>query len=89
MRGLASILVLAACTGGTLPAGAVCEQGDQCDDGLACLDLGQFSGTTCTVVGKVCSRTCEDDAGCADLGANFRCFAGCGTEKICGEVATP
>jgi hypothetical protein len=80
-------LALAACGTTPLPAGAVCKATADCEADLSCLDLGQFSGTTCTVVGKSCTKTCADDAGCASLGANFKCFASCGTDKVCAMVA--
>lgn len=86
---LAIMMSLAACSTSSLPAGAVCDQTADCDDGLTCEELGQFSGATCTVPGKVCTVTCTDDTGCAALGADFKCFATCGADKICGEVAAP
>lgn len=82
-------VVLAACAPSPLPASAVCEQTDECEDGLTCLEIGQINGGSCTVVGKVCSITCTDDTHCMSLGASFRCFAGCGAERVCGEIATP
>ncbi len=89
MRILLLAMSLAACSSSSLPAGAVCDQTSDCDDGLTCVELGQFTNQTCTVVGKVCTVTCADDTGCAALGADFKCFATCGADKICGEVAAP
>jgi hypothetical protein len=82
-------VLVSACGTSDLPAGAVCEATADCEGGLSCLDIAQINGTTCTVVGKTCSTTCANDAACAPLGANFRCFATCTTEKVCGEVASP
>jgi hypothetical protein len=79
--------VLAACGTDLLPAGAVCDATDECETSLMCLDVGQVSSSGCTVVGKACSIVCTDDSSCSTLGSNFRCFAGCGSEKICGELA--
>jgi hypothetical protein len=88
MKRLAIVLLLvSACGTDSLPAGGVCKQTSDCDSDLMCLDVAQFSGTTCMVVGKSCSITCQDDAGCASLGSNFRCFAGCGADKVCGMIA--
>jgi hypothetical protein len=88
-----SILVLCAAAAGCdpapLPAGAVCEETTDCEDGLACLQLGQVSGGACTVVGTICSITCADDTACGALGADFHCFATCGADMVCAEVAGP
>jgi hypothetical protein len=78
-----------ACATDPLPAGAVCQATADCKSGLSCLDLAQFNGTMCMVVGKTCSTTCATDPDCAPLGANFRCFAGCGADKVCGQIAGP
>jgi len=83
------ILALASCASDSLPAGAVCEATSDCETSLSCLDVAQFTGTTCMVVGKTCTTTCTDDASCSALGANFKCFATCTTEKACGKVASP
>ena len=66
-----------------LPPGAVCKQTTDCESDLMCLDVAQFSGTACTVVGKSCSQVCTSDPDCASLGSNFKCFAGCGADKTC------
>jgi hypothetical protein len=73
-------------TSSLLPAGAACTATTDCDVDLQCLDLAQFSGTTCTVVGKQCTIVCTDDPSCATLGANFKCFQGCATDKTCGAT---
>ena len=83
MRILALLLV-AACTSGS-PAGATCKTNSDCESPLKCLDVAQYAGTNCTVIGHACSQTCVDDSGCASLGTNFHCFAGCGTAMFCGE----
>jgi hypothetical protein len=80
------LITLAACGTSQLPAGAQCSQSADCDSELSCLDLAQFSGTTCSVVGKTCSKVCADDTGCASLGSNFKCFAGCGSAMTCGAT---
>jgi hypothetical protein len=77
---------LAACGTSALPAGAVCKQSSECESGLSCLDVAQFNGTTCTVIGKSCSIVCTGDPDCAALGATFKCFAGCGADQTCGSV---
>ena len=94
MRALLMALVMvgamigAGCGTQTLPAGAVCTADSACDTGLSCLDLAQSSGSTCTVVGKVCSIVCKYDPDCASLGTSFKCFNGCsGATNFCGEVA--
>jgi hypothetical protein len=88
MLGMLAVLVHG-CATDPLPIGAVCDAPADCADGLTCLELGQINGTSCMVVAKVCTSTCIDDTGCAMYGANFKCFASCGLDKICGEVATP
>ena len=80
------VVVLAACGTSPLPAGAVCKQTSDCETDLSCLDVAQFSGSACTVVGKACSKTCSTDPDCASLGSSFRCFAGCGSDKTCGAT---
>jgi hypothetical protein len=75
-----------ACGTSQLPAGAQCMQSSDCDTDLSCLDLAQFSGSACSVVGKTCSKVCADDTGCASLGSNFKCFAGCGSAMSCGAT---
>ena len=82
-----ALFLLAACGTTPLPAGAVCKATLDCEAELSCLDLGQFNGTACTVIGKSCTKTCTDDAGCASLGTNFKCFATCSTDKVCALVA--
>ncbi len=69
-----------------LPASAVCETTDACATGLSCLPVSQHNGEMCTEVGMACSTTCTDDADCAEYGANFRCFEGCGAESVCGAT---
>ncbi len=72
-----------------LPAAAECTESSACDTGLSCLDVAQFSGGSCTVVGKECTIVCTGDGDCASLGSNFKCFAGCGSDMTCSETATP
>jgi hypothetical protein len=86
---LLGCLLISGCADSPLPAGAVCKATADCDTDLMCLDVAQFSGTACTVVGKSCSKTCTDDPSCASLGANFRCFATCTADKACEMVAGP
>jgi hypothetical protein len=85
---IAVSLAVAGCATNTLPAGAKCSATADCDSGLMCLDVAQFAGTTCTVVGKACSIVCTGDPGCTSLGTNFKCFAGCGADMTC-EMAGP
>ena len=87
LTSLAAVIALASCGTTTLPAGTACQQPADCDSGLSCLDLAQFTGTMCTVVGKSCSITCTIDSDCANLGATYKCFAGCGATKSCGNTA--
>ena len=75
-----------ACAGNLAPAGAVCSATADCDQGLMCLDLGQFMGSQCFSAGRACSITCTDDTACAKLGSDFKCFATCSTDKVCGKV---
>ena len=82
-----AVVILAACGTSPLPAGAVCKQTGDCDSNLMCLDVAQFSGSACTVVGKACSVVCTTDTECAPLGSSFHCFAGCGSDKFCGATA--
>jgi hypothetical protein len=86
LKTIALVIALAACGTTPLPAGAVCKQTADCATGLSCLDVAQFTGTTCSVVGKSCSIVCTNDAGCATLGANFKCFMGCGADKFCAAT---
>jgi len=80
------LFALVACGTSSLPAGAECHDTSECDPDLSCLDLAQFAGSACTVVGKACSKTCTGDAGCASLGTGFKCFAGCGSAMTCGAT---
>src|SRR5512135_83384 len=75
------VVALAACGTSALPAGAVCKQTSDCESDLQCLELGQFSGSACTVVGKVCSKVCSTSTDCASLGSSYMCFASCGADK--------
>ena len=69
-----------------LPAAAVCETTDACQQGLECLPVTQDDGGgVCSEVGKSCSRTCTDDDECTDLGEDFRCF-GCDGSATCGRL---
>lgn len=67
-------------------AGNSCAVTTDCAADLACLDVAQYTGTTCMNVGKACSITCTADTDCATLGANFKCFQGCGAFKTCGAT---
>ncbi|HET9990368.1 MAG TPA: hypothetical protein VFQ65_17675 [Kofleriaceae bacterium] len=83
---IAILSALAACGTSSLPAGAQCSQTSECDANLMCLDLAQFSGSACSVIGKTCTKVCADDPGCTSLGSNFKCFAGCGSAMTCGAT---
>ncbi len=85
----AALVLVAACGTSQLPAGAQCTATADCDTDLSCLDLAQFSGSACSVIGKTCSKVCTDDGGCASLGSSFKCFAGCGSAMTCGATAAP
>jgi hypothetical protein len=89
MKATLLIALLGACGTDPLPPGAVCKVTADCDSAknLMCLDVAQFSGPQCTVVGQSCSIACTDDSSCTVLGTNFKCFAGCGTQKTCEMVA--
>ncbi|MBL0213784.1 MAG: hypothetical protein IPQ07_07870 [Myxococcales bacterium] len=90
LAALSAVTALGACgSTSTLPPGAVCDQTSECDPDLTCLEIAQVTATSCTVVGKTCSTTCINDASCAPLGADFRCFATCTADKVCGELAAP
>jgi len=84
-----AIALLAACGTTAKPAGAVCTAASDCESSLDCLELGQFSGSACTVVGKTCTHSCQQRGDCSDLGSNFDCFATCGSGSICGATAGP
>jgi hypothetical protein len=81
------LVALVACTSSSLPAGAACSgSGADCDDGLSCLQFGEFVGSACSVVGDMCTKTCGSNGDCASLGSNFMCFASCGGTMICGAA---
>ncbi len=69
--------------------GSPCATDGDCASG-ACLDLAVFSGgdggLTCRSAGKACSKTCAADSDCTSLGANFKCFQGCGSTMTCGAT---
>ena len=77
---------LASCGTSSLPAGAACSATADCDADLQCLDVAQFSGSACMVVGKQCTIVCTDDPSCSTLGASFKCFQGCATDKTCAAT---
>lgn len=83
---IALVTALAACGTSSLPAGAQCSQTSDCDTDLMCLDLAQFTGSACSVVGKTCTKVCTGDPACTSLGSNFKCFAGCGSDMTCGAT---
>ena len=70
-------------------SGSPCGADGDCASG-ACLDLAVFGGpdggTTCRSAGKACSKTCAVDSDCTSLGANFKCFQGCGSTMACGAT---
>jgi hypothetical protein len=76
-------LSLAAC-GSSGSAGNTCSMTSDCDADLDCLDVAQYTGPTCTYIGKACSITCVADTDCAKLGDGFKCYQGCGAFKTCG-----
>jgi hypothetical protein len=87
MMVVAVIAALVACGTSSKPAGAVCTDSSECEATDSCLELGQFSGSACTVVGKVCSKNCTTNSDCAELGPSFMCFASCGSAMVCGATA--
>lgn len=89
LRALAIVVALAACGTSGKPASAVCSQTSDCESGLDCLALAQFNGSACTVVGKVCTHTCQVNGDCGDLGSNFDCFASCSGSSVCGATGAP
>jgi hypothetical protein len=86
MLRILAVLAVASCGTSSLPAGAACNATADCDADLQCLDLAQFSGSACMVVGKQCTIVCTDDPSCATLGSNYKCFQGCATDKTCGAT---
>lgn len=78
-------IALAACSSSS-SAGDSCAVTADCGADLQCLDVAQFTGTSCMNVGKSCSIACTDDASCATLGSGFKCFQGCGAFKTCGAT---
>jgi hypothetical protein len=92
MAKLAVIVALLGCGTSAKSAGEQCTQSSDCESSLDCLDVGQFSGSTCTVVGKVCTLACTgaSDPAFQTLGSSFQCLAGCGSDPmICAEVSGP
>ena len=81
-----AFVAFVACGTSQLPPGAQCSASSDCDTGLSCLDLSQFTGSACSVIGKTCSKVCADDSDCALVGTNFKCFAGCGSAMTCGAT---
>jgi hypothetical protein len=77
MRIVLLIAMLAACNSNGVPAGSACDVNSDCEAGSACLELGQLSGSACTLEIKQCSITCGSNADCAVLGTGFICFPSC------------
>lgn len=64
--------------------GESCTEKKKCQEGLSCLPfLISKSGGACEPVSNACSKTCTDDASCADLGPKVKCFS-CGEARFCG-----
>ena len=75
-----------ACEGGSSGAGELCDTTADCVSGLECLPLGQWDGSTCTVVATVCTHLCTVTADCADLGTDYLCFLMCDGRRSCGRT---
>ncbi|MEO6419067.1 MAG: hypothetical protein ABIP39_06655 [Polyangiaceae bacterium] len=85
---VATALVGLGCSSSAAHAGgATCSVDSDCNSG-SCLELGVFDGDggSCRNAGKACSKACSIDGDCASLGANFKCFEGCGAAKSCGQT---
>lgn len=82
------VSIFFACGPTTLPAGAVCTEGDTCEEGMACLPFSQFSGDSCEDVATVCSLSCVSDEDCASLGDDYLCFATCDGDSTCGQTGS-
>lgn len=75
---------LAISFGGTI--GETCDGTKACASGLTCEDfLVLNGGDGCKVAGRACSKKCDTDADCGDLGPNVKCF-GCGGTHFCGKT---
>jgi len=79
MRIAILVFVLAACTTTGVPAGSECSRSSDCESGLSCLELGQPSGSACTLIINQCSLACGSNADCSSLGSGFICFPSCGS----------
>ena len=86
--GMVAAIAAVACGTTPLPASAACKQTPDCESTLSCLEVAQFTGSACAVVGHECTVPCTGatDPACHALGSNFECFAGCGSQMTC--VAT-
>lgn len=83
------MLLFAACGTAPLPAGAVCEKTDTCEDGLECLPMSEFSADSCEDVGYLCTTSCDGDGDCLSLGASYKCFETCDGGHMCGATGLP
>lgn len=90
MKLAVAIAFVVGCTtdGGKLPPSAVCEQTSDCEDGLTCEPFAVFPQGVCMEQGTICTKTCETDADCTDLGPNFMCFANC-DGMMCADTVAP
>jgi hypothetical protein len=85
--GIVLLLVLLVGCGGKKPAGAECAAASECESGLDCFDFAQINGGTCTVIARMCTKSCTKPADCSSLGALFTCFATCTPgQLVCGET---
>ncbi len=85
---VATLLVLAfSGCGPAVPASGVCEDSDECEEGLECLSTAVWDGDECSESSQVCSIECEDDSDCEELGDDFKCFERCDDGATCTRAA--
>jgi hypothetical protein len=93
-RAVAAALALAplsllGCSSPTLPLGTPCNSDADCSGDLVCLELASSDADGgCSSEGSSCTKGCQTDADCAELGQTYHCVAGCNGTSSC-EQETP
>ena len=86
-----SLLWAIACVPALLPAGAGCENTEECEEGLECIPFATHANNTCEEGTKSCTKYCDNnDEDCADLEGEYEfiCFALCDDRFYCGQDAS-
>ncbi len=72
---------------GSQGLGRQCSEAQRCARGMECLPVSLSDDGQCVEQGSACTALCDEDADCAALSDNVRCFTDCAGVPHCVQVA--